>query len=173
MENERQFREASSSVIQDGDETRGKQILHGAVPQEYQEIDLKLDVIGNFDERNEDALPELISLGNLGTRIMVKGAASTLVPLVQKSAATKLMGESLPAQMSIPQQTDSVQRWLPVLLKHPLVLDPLLHKELQLVSSTIEAIFRPTKSVGHPSAEVYCWRSSFPVPPEQTRPALP
>ena len=56
-------------------QARGKQILHASVPQEYQEIDLKLDVIGIFDERNEDALPELISLGNLGARIMVEGAA--------------------------------------------------------------------------------------------------
>ena len=60
-------------------------------------------------EANEEAIREVISLANLSTRIVVKGAQEGMIAsLCQKSAVTKLMSESLPSAMSISQQKESV-----------------------------------------------------------------
>ena len=128
-------------------QARGKCILHSSVPQEYQEVDLKFDVVRCFDEGNEERIRQIISLSSLSSRIKLKGAHEDSTCLCQKSAVTKLMSESLPSTMSIAQQTESVQRWLPVLSKEPLVLDALLHAELKLVSNSIEAASTGTSPV--------------------------
>ena len=62
-------------------EARGKHILHSSVPQEYQEVDLKFDVIRCLGEGNEEGIRDLISLGNLGTRVQVRGTQDSLPSL--------------------------------------------------------------------------------------------
>ena len=128
-------------------EARQRHILHTSVPQEYQEVDLKFDVIRCFDKGNEEGIRDIISLGNLATRVQVKGTQEGLPSICQKSALTKLMSESLQTSMSLAQQTESVQRWLPVLMKEPVVLDTLLTAELKLVSDSIDAASMETSTI--------------------------